>query len=403
MALLVMGCEPAPGTDNGITEVLGIQTQAGSNISSYSSTPVAFDEHGRAILYGELDNDADIDSWDLGPCQAGDTFTMEFSQGGGLDAAAVLFDADSNLTMLNDNSYDYRAPTAPRIDFTVHWASEHLLLGVGASPRNPSSGSYNVSITKDYTAAPALQPAVVVMDWNGASGVSVGGRSPSDVPPFQGAFIDPQYAGNTRELIDKTMAYVRQDYEGLEVVFYEDGDPSIPEVPRSTVYFGTYNAALLGLADSVDYYNGVPEQHAIIFTDTFALFMVLSPSVDEMAQCLANVASHEVGHLLGLNHTQDPTSIMDITATAYQMLQDESFTRSVLHPTIFSTGYQNAIALLVNTVGGTADPEAARYIKSYSGRLLKDPVEAQRAITGSFIVRKDFFCAHQCSHDHYHD
>ena len=397
--LVIAGCEQISGaTNNSFTEVLGIQTQAGGTLSPDTSTPVTFDEHGKAILYGTLDDDADIDAYNLGPCQAGDTFSMEFSQGGGLDAAAALFDADSNLLILNDNCYYYPQPAAPRIEFTARWASPHLFLVVSTSPANTSSGSYNVSISGSSAAAPTPQAAVVVMDFNGATGASVGGRTPLTVPPFQGSSIDPQYADHTRELIDLIMAFVRQDYAGLEVVFYEDGDPNIPDLPCSTVYFGTYNAALLGLADSVDYYNGVPDQHAIIFTDTFALFMVLDPSVEEMAQALANVASHEVGHLLGLNHTKDPTSIMDITATAYQMLKDESFNRSPLHAAIFSTGYQNAIALLVSTLGGTADPAAARYIKDPFERLLKDPVEAQRAITGSFVVSKDFFCAHQCSH-----
>ena len=220
------------------------------------------------------------------------------------------------------------------------------------------------------------------------------------MPPFQGAFIDPKYAASTQQLIDRTLAMIRQDYAGLNVTFYLDGDPGIPAVPHSTVYFGTYNAALLGLADSVDYYNATPQQNAIIFTDTFALFMALDPSVEEMAQCLANVTSHEVGHLLGLNHTHDPASIMDITATAYQMLQDEAFLQSPLHDTVFPTGNQSAISLLVHTVGGTADPNAARLVKDPYAAALKDPVEAQRAIIGSFHVRKDFFCAHQCGPDH---
>jgi hypothetical protein len=283
---------------------------------------------------------------------------------------------------------------------SARWFTDHLYLNVAASPRNPSSGDYNVSLAKSAENAPVPEPAVVVLDWNGASGVSVGGGTPMDVPPFQGTFIDPQYADSTQQLIDQTLAMVRQDYVGLNVTFHLDGDPAIPDVPHSTVYFGTYNAALLGLADSVDYYNATPQQNAIIFTDTFALFMALDPSVDEMAQCLANVTSHEVGHLLGLNHTQDPTSIMDITATAYQMLFDEAFRQAPLHDAVFPTGNQNAILLLINTVGGTADPKAARLVKDPYAAALKDPVEAQRAIIGSFQVRKDFFCAHQCGHDH---
>jgi hypothetical protein len=398
LCLTLSGCVEIPaGTDNTVSEVLGINTQAGGNVDSDGSTPVTFDENGKVILFGTIDDDGDIDSYNLGACPAGTAYTMEFSQDSSLDAVAALFDSDSNLAMLNDNSYDLLQPTAPRINLTAHWTSDNLYLVIAGSPRGGGSGAYNVSVTRTFGSAPATASAVVVMDWNGASGVSVGGRPTVDIPAFQGSFIDPTFSGDTQALIDKTMAYVRQDFQGLNVTFYEDGEPGIPGDSHSTVYFGTYSAELLGLADSVDYYNGVADQQAIIFTDSFALFMALNPSVDEMAQTLANVASHEVGHLLGLNHTQDPTSIMDITATAYELMQDEAFHRSLMHQTIFPTGYQNAVLLLVNTVGGTADPSAARFIRSRDEALRTDPAEIQRANIGSFLVRKDFFYAQQCA------
>ena len=52
--------------------------------------------------------------------------------------------------------------------------------------------------------------------------------------------------------------------------------------------------------------------------DTFEAFDPLRPSVAAMSQAIANVACHEIGHLLGLVHTQSPNDIMDVTASLRQ-------------------------------------------------------------------------------------
>ena len=124
--------------------------------------------------------------------------------------------------------------------------------------------------------------------------------------------------------------------------------------------------------------------------------MPLDPSVAEMAQTMANVASHEIGHLLGLNHTQDPLGVMDITATAYQLMQDEAIRRSPLNASIFSTGFQSGVSLLVAAGGGSGSALALRSMDDLAFKL-QDPREAARAILGSVRVRKDLFTAHQCS------
>ena len=66
---------------------------------------------------------------------------------------------------------------------------------------------------------------------------------------------------------------------------------------------------------------------------------------------LGNVASHEIAHLLGLNHTQDPTELLDTTATAGQMLHDQDFHLAPLNEDVFPIGYQDADSLLAETVG----------------------------------------------------
>ena len=151
---------------------------------------------------------------------------------------------------------------------------------------------------------------------------------------------------------------VRADYEGLNVYFHSSRDGPPPDEAYSTLHFGQYDRDLLGVAENIDEYNLDVSQAAIIFTDTFAAFAVLNPSVEEIAQALANVASHETGHLLGLYHCTDTRAVMDVTASLRQMLGDQSFARAPLQDEYFPVGYQDAVQMLIENVGG--DPTLAK-------------------------------------------
>lgn len=123
----------------------------------------------------------------------------------------------------------------------------------------------------------------------------------------------------------------------------------------STIHFGAEDSVLLGVAESVDEFNEHPVQEAIVFTDTFRAFNVLAPTIEEYAQALANVASHEIGHLLGLVHTRDTRGVMDISASLRQLMRNQAFLQSPLDDALFPTGFQNAVVTLVDGVGGDAE------------------------------------------------
>ena len=97
------------------------------------------------------------------------------------------------------------------------------------------------------------------------------------------------------------------------------------------------------------------EQEAIIYAEDLALFENLVPSAEEIALALANIGSHELGHLLGLEHSAEAGDLMATAATARQILEvDAAFIRSRLLPAVFSVGWQNGPDLLIQNVGASS-------------------------------------------------
>ena len=70
-----------------------------------------------------------------------------------------------------------------------------------------------------------------------------------------------------------------------------------------------------------------------------------------MARC--NVAAHEVGHLLGLNHVANEYDLMDTTGDTLSLLLDQGFLNSPLDDSIFPIGTQDGWLLLLETLGSS--------------------------------------------------
>ena len=75
--------------------------------------------------------------------------------------------------------------------------------------------------------------------------------------------------------------------------------------------------------------------------------------LDPMALGVAigNIASHEAGHILGLNHVDDPTALMDAVSPADTFLQNQDFKTAPLSEQILPIGFQDALLLLAEIVG----------------------------------------------------
>ncbi|MCP4589711.1 MAG: matrixin family metalloprotease [bacterium] len=351
-------------------------------------------------LDGSITSASKVDAYDIGPIFAGDRLVISVDATGSLDPVVAIFDANGDALIVNDDRNYYGGDLDASIDLRSRRTTDQGYVAVAASPGSHTTGGYTLRVRRSPgEPIPPVSPQVVYLNFDGADGVVIGRRAPVDIPVFEGSLLGAEFVGQTELLIEETVAKIREDYMGLDVEFISSREDPSPAGPLTTIHFGAYDPGLLGIADYVDEYNHALVQKAIIYVDTFQAFLPLNPSVEEMANALSNVASHETGHLLGLNHTRDARGIMDITANLNQMLASQSFNRSVLHEAVFPAGHQNAGRLLVESVGGdlgVLKASAAAQLRYRSSWYDEgDPIPARFARPFSSCS-----CAKCAKHDH---
>jgi len=331
------------------------QLEGDENNDSFAhGVPLLLNADHRAWIRGWIGDSLDVDVYDLGPTPAGDRVVAEVTADSGLDPAVGVFDDDGDLVILHDDWNVYKGMLSPSVDVVLRRDCGHCYIVVVASPKSATTGSYTLyveyELSVDDPELPEFQ--VVYLDFDGGSDVKIGGRKAVSVPPFEATVFANYVRPHVDAFLSDLVAKVREDFTGLDVIITTSLEEPPPDEEHSTVFFGTFDAELLGVADNVDEYNARQVQEAIVFTDTFEAFFVVGPTLDELSSAMANVASHEVGHLLGLNHTRDPRGVMDVTASLRQMLVDQSFVRSPLESAVFPVGDQDALELLYETTGG---------------------------------------------------
>ncbi len=344
------GC--VPPTTTGDTLVAG-QIVAGEPGNTWDSAlAVSLPANGSISVSGSISGSGDVDVFDLGAVSAGDQIIVETEQSSGLDAAAGLFNDQEQVLIVNDDrSYTF-GRTDPFISHIIRTDLAHCYLVVASSPYEPTTGSYTMTIQRrPNQSVPSPVGQAVLLDFDGATGVSIGSRAPINVPAFNAASIDSRYAGQTSQIIDIIEEMMREEYAPYAIDVYSTAEGDHPLGVYSTVYFGTYDAALLGLADSVDIYNASHSDDCIVYTDTFRLFMPLNPTLQQIATAIGNVATHEFGHLVGLYHTRDATEVMDITGSAQSLLRDQTLHDAPLERSVFPIGRQDPYLLLMAALG----------------------------------------------------
>lgn len=331
--------------------------EAGSSFDDAQA--VALPPRSKLTINGQLNDIRDVRVFAFGPLQPGDVILAEVSAAPA-NLRAALFDDELSLVMANDDRNYYGGERDPRIQLTLRRGSEQAYLAITGSSVRGVSGlgaatvvPFQLTLTRGVSpAAPGPVPQTVWMEFGGGSGVRIAAEPLQDVPPFDPAAILPDLANEREYIIDRVVELMRADYEPFNVTLLRSDRDERPAGDHSTLYFGGYSGYYLGLADNVDYYNADPRQEAIVYTETLSLFAALRPSADRVAQAIANVGAHELGHLLGLEHAADPKCVMSEAASAQQVLNfDAVFNRSPLNPVVFSFGQQDCNLKLAVGVG----------------------------------------------------
>jgi len=330
---------------------------------------VAVSEEPQPIS-GRISSGGDIDVYDLGPVAPGDRIIVNIIADDSLDGAMALFDDAGAALLVNDHRNVYLGRYGPFVDVIIRRPSQSCFLALTSTPGYDSVGDYVLTALNDSpTPIPEPRGDVILLDFDRQTNVRIGSRSAIDVPAFDAANISSAYRGNTDEMITQIVARVREHFAAYDVTILSTSEGTKYNASMSRIHFGTFDEALLGVAEGVDEYNATSGQEAIVFTDTFSAFMPLNPSVWEMAQAVANVASHEIGHLLGLIHTDNPDDLMDVTASLNELLLDQEFTKSPIYAAVFPLGYQDSVQSLLDAVGGDEALARQKSVGRYRSRL----------------------------------
>ena len=328
------------------------------NDSFVSAMAAVFDSAGVARLQGTVSTVGDMDVFLLGSLSPGDRVIVDAETGNSsLDVSVAIFDSAERIVANNDDRSE--APVLDLdsyVDWIVRHAASRYYLVVTHSAF-ASTGRFTGTYFVDVELSSGLEVPepvgqLLMLDFDGGV-VTSPALGPVTLGPFDAGAISQLYRGQTEALKEAIRSTMEQNFARFGVAIITTDDPLPAEnVLYSTVYFGGYKSDAFGIAESVDLYNADFCDDAIIYTESFvpSIFTAV-PSVAELGVAIGNIASHEAGHLLGLNHVDDDWALMDDRSAADAFLEDQEFMEAPLSSDIMPIGRQDAVLLLQETVG----------------------------------------------------
>ncbi|MCA9244126.1 MAG: matrixin family metalloprotease [Phycisphaerales bacterium] len=344
-----LGCTPlAPFDNKDAALVLGAQT-----VGDVSEGDVA-------VVEGYVSAN-DYRVYAVGPAEQGSTWSVTAELGLSVNSfIVVLLDEKENMLA--------RASLSSGGTLT-HILREHVEeLRVGVMAPAGRSGGFQFRVrNRGPKAIPTPARQVIWLNFGSGSGVRVQQRTPISFEAFDARILGSAYADKTDEIRNRVVEMVREDYAAYDVDIRSSNEEPMPAGAVSVAHFGGYQSDLLGLADNVDGYNSDPTQTAVIYIDGFARYAVMELTPEQMASMIANVASHEIGHLLGLYHTQETDDVMDTTGSAWELAGLQAFKRARVEDSVFGFAMQDTPALLSQIVGASAAAKSGT-LKARSAR-----------------------------------
>lgn len=319
--------------------------QPGSSFQTATVLPL--DAAGKAIINGTITGNK-VDVFDLGAMSPGDRVIVTVKPAGGslLDPVAALFDANQELFALNDDVDFENGRTDSAIDDTVVVATTQFFFAITRFPLGNQEGAYEATVEiKRGQALPTPGTQVLFLNFAGGS-VTIPGEGTITVNAFDAMAIDTAYAGQTAFIKTTIINVVKDRFASTSVQIVTSDDPTPPTDPFSTILFGGFSQTKFGVAQDVDGGNRDRCDDGIVFTDDFDKPFAMQPTAEGIGTAIGNVAAHEAGHLLGLNHVADITDLMDTTGSASTLLAHQIFKTSRLASSVFPIGNQNGPAML---------------------------------------------------------
>jgi len=328
--------------DGLVEEIEPNDTFAGATVARLGSAT-------RATLVGSVGLSSDVDVFDLGSFAPGDRLVVEVRNTSRfLDSLIAVFDAEGKLFARNDD----HSGSDSLVDEMIRHSGSSYYLAVTHSTVFAGSGNYTIDVEVERGGeAPVGSGQIVFLDFDGGL-VDDPFAGTVEMDPFDAGAIDEAYEGQSGPMKGAIVATIQENFEAFDITLFSSDVDAPPEAAHSTVFFGGFNRLVYGVAESVDAYNRDPEDFAIIYTESFTPDQFSEPvGAEALGVAIGNIASHELGHLLGLHHVNDAEALMDTVSPADAFLEDQDFITADLDDEIFPLGVQDAFLLLSEILG----------------------------------------------------